>query len=79
MARSRTHEETREAFTVRLPAGYAQGLREYRLFTGTPASEVIERLVGDFLASPGREEIARGMTRRAQEMYGPALDKLADS
>ena len=69
----------REVLTIRLDHDLAQGLREYKFFAQKASvNDVVAGLIRDFLAGPGREEIARGMTRRAREMYGPALDKLAD-
>lgn len=63
---------------VRLPPDMHQDLRMLALFTGRSVNEIITSLIGDYLAGPGREEIARGMTARAQATYKDALDKLAE-
>ena len=76
---SKTTEVTRrDVLTVRLPAELHEELRTYKLFANRPINDVVVGLIRDFLAGPGREEIARGMTARAKSMYGVALDKLAD-
>lgn len=68
----------RNVLTVRLPAELHEELRTYKFFTGRSINDVAVQLIRDFLAGPGREEIAQGMTERAEKMYGVALDKLAD-
>jgi hypothetical protein len=69
----------REVLTVRLPADLHEQLREYKLFARKASiNDVVVGLIRDFLAGPGRREIEQGMTDRAREMYGVALDKLAD-
>jgi hypothetical protein len=65
------------AITVRLPDDLHQQLREYVLFCGTSANDLVVGLVRDFLDGPGRQRVADGMTARARERYGPALDALA--
>lgn len=73
-----TEVTQREVLTVRVPAAMHEQLRLYKLFANRPINDLVVSLIDDFLAGPGREEIARGMTERAQSMYGIALDKLAD-
>ena len=77
MARTREATE-RNVLTVRLPAELHDELRTYKFFTGRSINDVAVELIRDFLNGQGREEIARGMTARTREMYGVALDKLAD-
>ncbi len=74
-----TEVTKREVLTVRLPADLHQGLREYKLFAKRASiNDVVVDLIRDFLAGQGRREIEQGMTDRARDMYGVALDKLAD-
>jgi hypothetical protein len=74
-----TEVTKREVLTVRLPADLHEQLREYKLFARKASiNDVVVDLIRDFLAGPGRREIEQGMTDRAKEMYGVALDKLAD-
>jgi len=74
----KTEVTQRNVLTVRLPAELHEELRTYKLFANRSINDVVVGLIQDFLAGPGREEIARGMTARAKSMYGVALDKLAD-
>jgi len=74
----KTEVTQRDVLTVRLPAELHEELRTYKLFANRSINDVVVGLIQDFLAGPGREEIARGMTARAKSMYGVALDKLAD-
>jgi hypothetical protein len=67
----------RDVLTVRLPADLHDELRTYKFFTNRPINDVVVDLIRQFLDGPGREEIAAGMTTRAKDMYGVALDKLA--
>lgn len=67
----------RDVLYTRLPPGMRDDLKLYALFTGRPVNEVVVRLIEEFLAGTGRDEIAAGMTRRAVERHGEALDKLA--
>jgi hypothetical protein len=62
---------------VRLPANLHDELRAYKFFTNRPINDVVVDLIRQFLDGPGREEIAAGMTTRAKDMHGVALDKLA--
>jgi hypothetical protein len=68
----------RSVITVRIPADLHEELRAYGFFTHRSINDVVVQLIRDFLAGPGRKEIAAGMTDRAKAMYGSALDKLAD-
>jgi len=68
----------RNVLTVRLPTELHEELRAYKLFAGRPINDVVVDLIREFLAGPGRDEIARGMTERAKSMYGETLDKLAE-
>lgn len=70
--------DKRDALLVRLPADLHDDLRTYKAFTRKPINEVVVGLIRDFLNGPGREEITRGMTERAKQRYGVALEKLAD-
>jgi hypothetical protein len=73
-----TEVAKREVLTIRLPADLHEGLREYKHFARKASiNDVVVDLIRDFLAGPGRKEIEQGMTDRAREMYGVALDKLA--
>ena len=74
----KTEVTERNVLTVRLPAELHEQLRAYKFFTHEPINELVVRLIAEYLAGPGREEIEKGMTERAKEMYGIALDKLAD-
>lgn len=67
----------RDVLTVRLPADLHDELRTYKFFANRPINDVVVDLIRQFLDGPGREEIAAGMTTRAKDMYGVALDKLA--
>ncbi len=80
MAKTRktTEANDRNVLTVRIPAELHEELRTYGFFTHRSINETVVHLIQDFLAGPGREEIAQGMTDRAKSMYGVALDKLAD-
>jgi hypothetical protein len=73
-----TEVTQRDVLTVRLPTELHEELRAYKLFAGRPINDVVVGLIREFLAGPGGDEIARGMTARAKSMYGEALDKLAE-
>jgi hypothetical protein len=77
MAR-KTEVTERNVLTVRLSPELHEQLRAYKFFTHRPINELVVGLIAEYLAGPGREEIENGMTERAKEMYGVALDKLAD-
>jgi hypothetical protein len=77
MAR-KTEVTERNVLTVRLSPELHEQLRAYKFFTHRPINELVVRLIAEYLAGPGREEIENGMTERAKEMYGVALDELAD-
>lgn len=68
---------TINAITLRLPSELMDEIRLYRALTGTPGNELIVRLVRDFFAGTGRDELLRSMTDRAREQYGVALEELA--
>jgi hypothetical protein len=76
--RKTTEVTERNVLTVRVPADLHEELRTYGFFTKRSINDVVVNLIRDFLAGPGREEIAQGMTDRAKKMYGKALDELAD-
>lgn len=78
MVARKTEVTERNVLTVRLPAELHDDLRAYKLFAGESINDLVVRLISEFLAGPGREQIARGMTERARLRYGAALDKLAD-
>ena len=68
----------RAVLTIRLPSDLHEQLRAYKFFAGRSINDLAVDLIREFLEGPGREEISRGMTERAKEMYGEALDKLAE-
>ena len=69
----------REAMTLRIPSDLADELGLYRALTGVPANTLVVRLLTQFFAGAGRQEIVAAMTERARERYGMALDELDES
>ena len=69
----------KEVLTLRLPGDVLEALRTYAFFTRRSMNEVVNGLVMDFLAGPGRLELTEAISERARSDYRIALDKLADS
>jgi hypothetical protein len=78
MPQTSSQAPERNVLTVRLPPELHDELRTYKFFTGRSINDVVVDLICKFLSGPGREEITQGMTKRAKERYGVALEKLAD-